>query len=120
MTADPWPWPSDTHLERARRVARSYREALEAVNPGACENLDRKVEEFGQNWIRPEIDLSPEEWELLSARDLEVMVGVPASTIRAWAAKGKLTKRCTSDGAPVYLVEEVRQLLAESRKRKTN
>ncbi|MDF3308732.1 hypothetical protein P3H15_27315 [Rhodococcus sp. T2V] len=118
MTGDPWPWPTDTQLERARRVARSYREALESLNPGVCENIDRKVTEFGQEWIKPELDMAPEAWELLSARDLEVMVGVPASSVRAWAAKGRLTKRTSADGSPVYLVEEVRELIAETRHRK--
>lgn len=112
---DPWPWESDTPLERARRVARSYREALESANPTMCERLDRKVSEFGQTWIQP-VEVR---WEQLSAKDIENMLGIPATTIRAWASKGRITKLIADDGSPVYMAEEVRSVAAQSRRTAT-
>lgn len=32
-SSDPWPWPSDSQVDRARRIARSYRAALTVADP---------------------------------------------------------------------------------------
>ena len=31
--SDPWPWSGDTPAEKARRVARSYRDRLDSLTP---------------------------------------------------------------------------------------
>ena len=51
-----WPWPADSPLDRARRVARSYRELLLAQLPDACRALDEEMIRRGQGWVLPQVD----------------------------------------------------------------
>src|SRR6266542_1325099 len=106
--ADPWPRPGDTTLDRARAVACMYRAALSAKAPERCSQLDARAIELGQGWIAP-VDLPSAAVEYgrmldihLSAKDIEAIWHIPASTIRAWASKGELTQHVDDDGSPAY------------------
>lgn len=101
-----WPWPADSSTERARRVALSYREALRDHDPQHCDGLDRTVLQFGESWILPAAEIP--EVEFMSAKDLGVVLGMPASTIRAWASRGHIDSRVDDGGSPLYSVVEVR------------
>ncbi|WP_378736016.1 hypothetical protein [Nocardia brasiliensis] len=107
MTNDPWPFPRDTALQRARKIAGSYRAALHAVAPERCAELDRRAIELGQGWVAPvELPTHLVEHALdaeLSATDIEHFWRIPASTIRTWAHRGLITSR----PGQKYLVREV-------------
>lgn len=78
-----------SHLDWARDIARAYRAALRAVAPDKCAELDDLARARGQRWIAPVI-VQPGALEeamdkLLSAGQIEQLLGVPASTVRSWA-----------------------------------
>lgn len=101
-----------TSLEWARDIARAYREALHSTDPKRCAELDTKAVELGQGWIAP---TTLPEWASdpavldaeLSAVDIEHYWRIPASTVRTWAQRGLLEKRCAPDGSVVYRFGDV-------------
>ncbi|GAA1600643.1 hypothetical protein GCM10009764_25700 [Nocardia ninae] len=111
MTSDPWPFPGDTALQRARKVASSYRAALHTIDPQRCAELDERAVELGQGWVAPvELPAHLAEYALdaeLSAADIEHFWRIPASTIRTWAHRGLIASRPALDGSPRYVVGEV-------------
>lgn len=122
MKTDPWPFPEDTTLERSRRIARSYRDALMAIDPKHCRFLDEKAVEVGQAWVCPTrlpADAIMEALDsVMGAKDISILLGVPASTIYGWASKGLLS-RATEDAegeplpassSPRYRVRDVVQV----------
>lgn len=87
MTRDPWPWPVDTALHRARRVARSYRDVLETVDPTACAYLDAEMTRLGQRWILPMATVySDDDW--LTAQLVADHAGVAPKTVYEWKRRG--------------------------------
>ncbi|WP_433661062.1 hypothetical protein ACQPW1_01960 [Nocardia sp. CA-128927] len=111
MTSDPWPFPGDTALQRARKIAGSYRAALYAAAPQRCSELDRRAVELGQGWVAPvELPAHLVEHALdaeLSAADIEHFWRIPVSTIRTWASRGLITGKPGPHGVLVYPVGEV-------------
>jgi hypothetical protein len=116
---DPWPFPADTTLERARRIARSYRDALMNFAPEHCRSLDERAVQVGQAWVCPtQLSAAAAEEALdsvMGPKDIAVLLGVPAATIYGWASKGLLV-RATEDAdgkalspssPPMYRVKDV-------------
>ncbi|MBF6064951.1 hypothetical protein IU494_30355 [Nocardia terpenica] len=118
MSADRWPGPADTPLQRARKIAGSYRAALHQLDPGRCADLDRRAVELGQGWIAPvELPAHLSEHALdaeLSAADIEHFWRIPASTIRTWAHRGLITSR----PGKKYLVRDVLVVSAQATNRR--
>jgi hypothetical protein len=111
-----WPFPEDTTLERARKIARSYRALAMAADPTACALLDERATERGQGWVVPSVAA----WDLddvVSVPDLAHLVDVPTGTIRSWMSRGELEKRCMADGSPGCLLRDVVDLAALKRRR---
>lgn len=80
-----WPWPVDTELDRARKVARMYRHHLHTANPGACAVLDETVRGFGQGeWLIEKEQIVEPDQELTTAQ-AAALVRVPVERIRKWA-----------------------------------
>lgn len=113
---DRWPWPADTALDRARRVAQLYRVSLAAVDPERCETLDQQVARFGQGWAVPSVS-THEDDDLLTAELAADAVHVKTRTIYAWRQDG-LPVVATPDG-PRYRVRDIREFIAERRRRRT-
>ncbi|OBA62202.1 hypothetical protein A5780_19280 [Nocardia sp. 852002-20019_SCH5090214] len=106
-------------LDDARDTARLYRNALKAIAPQRCAEIDEIARQRGQHWAAP-IELPAEAAAaLMDARlspvDVERSIGIPAGTIRAWVNKG-LIENHGEKGRPKVLVSDV--LEAESRHRK--
>jgi len=86
---DPWPWPGDSALDKARRTARSYREALLTADPQACAHLDAQMTACGQRWLVP----TPAHTQLDDFVTLDIAgehVGLTADAVRKWVVRGKL------------------------------
>lgn len=122
MKADPWPFPEDTTLERSRRIARSYRDALMAIDPKHCQFLDEKAVKVGQAWVCPTqlpADAIAEAMDsVMGPQDISILLGIPANTIYGWVSKGLLS-RATEDATgkllpaaspPQYRVSDVVQV----------
>lgn len=96
MKTDPWPFPADTTLERSRRIARSYRDALMAIDPEHCRFLDGRAVAVGQAWVCPTRLSADEAIEALDSvlgpKELATLLGIPAATIYGWASKGLLLR----------------------------
>lgn len=87
MAADAWPWPGDSPLDRARRVARSYREALRRIAPEECERLDHHARDLGQAWVVPQMfPYQPD--DQLDAHEVAEMCNVQVNTVRVWRTRG--------------------------------
>lgn len=112
---DPWPWPADTLTDRARRVARSYRDALQQHAPEACEQLDERTRKLGQAWIIPAI-LTVQPDDLLTRFQAADYCGVKAKTISEWRQRG-LVVTPTPDGDR-YKVEHLINYQAELRRKR--
>jgi hypothetical protein len=112
---DPWPWPGDSPLDRARRVARSYRDALKHAAPDVCTELDRRSCELGQTWVVPK-PLTYGQDDQLTAEEVADMCDVRPDTVRQWRKRG-LPIVDTPDG-PRYLVADVLNYHAQIRYRR--
>jgi hypothetical protein len=83
-------------LDRARRIAESYRTALLRVDPNACARLDANAIRVGQGWVVPQpatVDLD----EPLDTYALAAYCYVEATTVDVWVGRG-LRFKDTPDG----------------------
>lgn len=120
MTTDNYPWPEDTALERARRVATSYRHALEAENPAQCHLLDAQMNHIGQGWVVPTTETVDPDAEL-SATAIGELLGIKASLVRKWASLGYIEGRDHNGGGgrTFYRLGDVLDYRAARRRRMT-
>lgn len=114
MPPEPWPFPADTALDRARSIARSYREALRTADPGLCAALDHAARKYGEIWLL-EKPITKFEDELHSAEEVAERVGVKPNTVRVWAKRQHINRYVTSSGGR-YDLREVWEYLAQRRR----
>lgn len=77
-------------MERARRIALSYRNALNKLDPDGCEALDERAAAVGQGWVRPlEVEFGDLD-ELLTAEQIGEMITVDPKTVRMWGYRGRI------------------------------
>lgn len=118
MQKDPWPFPADTQLERARRVANSYRRALLSVDEKLCHTLDEQAVALGQGWVRPfETDVQDLD-EALTAEHIGAILGVSPRTVRMWGYRDHI-ERIDVDGKPRYRLRDVLDYLARTRQKRS-
>lgn len=110
-----WPFPADTVLDRARRVAHIYRHALQQLDPDRCHALDAQIVSAGQTWVAPTPN-THEPDDLLTAELAADEMGVAKRTIYAWREDG-LRVIETPDG-PRYRVGDLHDYRAEKRRRR--
>lgn len=114
MKNDPWPYPEDTQLERARRIAQSYRWALMSADPEYCRKLDARAVELGQPWVRPlesdAVDLD----EVLTPEQLGRLLSVMPGTVRKWGERGYI-ENLGQHRAPLFRWRDVIDYCAQAR-----
>ena len=101
-----WPWPADTPLDRSRRVAQSYRDALERSDPAACHAIDAWAADHGQGWVRGQ------QWDydddhLFTLGEVADLAFVELRTVYRWHQLG-LPYTDTVDGLRVRAGDLVR------------
>jgi hypothetical protein len=101
-----WPWPADTPLDRSRRVAQSYRAALELVDADAARAIDAWAADHGQGWVVG-ATWDYDENELLTLREAADRANVQPRTIYQWHRRG-LPYVGTVDGLRVKAGDLVR------------
>lgn len=114
-----WPFPGDSPVARARRVAHAYRASLEAVAPEVCADMDRMMRQFGQLWAVPGVLAydDPDAW--LTPADAAELVCVEVDTIRQMRRRGVLKGRYENGGWR-YRAGDVLDCFARPRGRKTS
>lgn len=109
-----WPWPADTQLDRARRVAQSYRAELLARLPDVCAALDAAMLERGQRWVVPRPAVADlDEWVTVSVAAEHV--GLTDQAVYAWVYRRKLRSK-TLDGRVVVPLAEALEVKAGQRR----
>lgn len=112
---DRWPWPADSPLDRSRRIAGSYREALWAADPRKCKELDDRAAALGQGWVVPHLATAGAD-DLLDIDELAAYCNIKPRTVDAWVERG-LPVTSTPDGRR-FLVRDVWEWQAQKRKRR--
>ena len=112
---DPWPWPADTAVERARRIARAYRDIAINAEPHSCVELDEQMREWGQTWVTPKYTINDPD-ELLTTNEVAEYCDVHPGSVDQWRRRG-LPVTMTPDG-PRYLLADVLDYHAERRRRR--
>jgi len=110
-----WPYPGDSPVARARRVARAYREVVARLDPDACAELDERLAGWGETWLAPRIvtyDL--DDW--LSAAQAADVAAVSVACLRQWRGRDRLRGRQVG-GRWEYRARDVLTLAAEVRRR---
>jgi excisionase family DNA binding protein len=88
-----WPWPGDSQLDRARRTARSYRDALQQADPAAVVDLDKQlIDDYGQTWLAPTaLTLDLDDWITIS--EAAELVGLTKGAVYQWLHRRQLKGR---------------------------
>lgn len=119
MRHDPWPFPEDTLLERARRIALSYRSALLSIDPEHCRRLDDRAVELGQSWVRPLVSEVTDLDERLTADQIGELFTINPRTVRMWGYRGHIDV-LGEGGKPLYRLGDVIDYLAKARQARRN
>jgi alkylhydroperoxidase/carboxymuconolactone decarboxylase family protein YurZ len=91
-----WPWPADTPTDRARRVAQSYRQALQRVAPATTAALDREFSALGETWVAPLLaSVNLDEWVTIPTA--AEYVGLTPAAVYKWVYRGRLEGRMGTD-----------------------
>jgi hypothetical protein len=92
----PWPWPGDAPLDRARRVAQSYRLALQRSAPAEAAALDREFSARGEAWVAPVLaSVNLDEWVTIPTA--AEYVGLTPAAVYKWVYRGRLEGRMGGD-----------------------
>lgn len=100
MTVQPWPWPADTPLERVKRLAKAYRDALVDLGPAMAEFLDEWAVQHGEAWVVGGELADYDDDDLLTFDEVAVWAGVKLPTVYQWHYRG-LPVTPTVDGKRV-------------------
>lgn len=101
-----WPWPADTPLDRARRVAEFYRDALRRSDLDAADAIDEWAAARGQGWVVG-ARWTYDEDELLTLDEVADYTHVQVATVYRWHQRG-LPYTPTVDGVRVRAGDLVR------------
>ncbi|MFC5992931.1 helix-turn-helix domain-containing protein [Pseudonocardia hispaniensis] len=110
-----WPFPGDLPVDRARQVARTFRDALHQVDPDAAAAIEQAAVAVGETWLRPAVALAADE-DFVSVADAADIVGCSVRLVYKWVADGVLPSY--PEGGKIRVrVGEARRVDAERRAR---
>lgn len=105
-TMPDWPFPEDSSIERARKVAIAYRTALLDALPDQCAILDERMRYFNQTWVLGHADLWDDN-DLISGKEAAGLLSVTPGAVRHYRLRGYLCGYRTTEGW-YYRVADVR------------
>lgn len=115
MNERKWPYPGDSPVARARRVAQAYRAIAEAVDPDACADLDARLYQWGETWAVPTlVTVDPDDW--LTPGDAANLAGVSVGQLRVWRKRGRIVGRPNGNSYQ-YRAGDIQQLFTAVRRR---
>lgn len=92
-----WPFPGDSPVVRARRVALAYRAALLTADPVSCDTLDRRMRGWGQGWAVVRL-YHYEMTDWITPAQAAELGSVNRRTVAAWRRHGRLRGRRGAGG----------------------
>lgn len=110
-----WPFPGDSPVAIARKVAQAYRNALRMNSRAFCDQIDQQMIGMGQRWVVPQV-ITADDQDWVDAEQAADLAGVKIDTIRQWRARGHLHGELTTDGWR-YQVADVRAMSGQPRSR---
>lgn len=100
-----WPHPDATALDRARAIARGYRDALHAANPQRAGILDAAAQRVGESWITGATTGE----RACTVAEAALLLGVTDRRVRQLIASGAIrSEGKTSDGHVLFVAEVLR------------
>lgn len=103
-----WPYPGDTPLVRARKVAHMYRALLRTLSSDACDQADATARQFGEAWAVPRV-LTALDDDLLDPANAADFLCTSMDNIRRLRLAGRLNGHHTPNGWR-YQVADLRNL----------
>lgn len=123
----PWFWPGATREDKAKHVARAYRQLVFDITQGritdpagALHRLDMRFIDHGIHWLHtthPDLLTEPDQW--MSAPDLAHILDRTRKDIYNWARNGHIDQRPGPDGAPEYRIGSVVDYQRKLQQRRT-
>lgn len=113
----PWPWPGDTQLARARRVAHAYRARLLEAAPDACAELDALMHRWGQAWAIPKLLTVAHADDYVTAAEAADLACCTLDRIRQLRQSGRLPGERISERKYRYRVGDIMALGTKTRER---
>lgn len=127
LQVEDWPWPGDSREERAKRIARAYRELIFDITQGRCDDpagamhrLDMKWRKYGVFWHMPTAAPPLDENEWVNNRDAAHYADRAEATIRTWAHRGHIETRTGRDGSTQYLLGSLMAYAVQQRRRRAD
>jgi hypothetical protein len=113
----PWPFPGDTELDKARRIAQDYRRELARLDPDLCARMDDAARRLGQRWIAPDHTTLDLEAKYPAVQMVTYLAGdVTYDQLRKWGSRGKIPRYHDDNGHTVYRVGDILDHLADQRR----
>lgn len=107
---DPWPWPEDLPVDRARRIANSLLALLPDDEAARHVATARRL---GETWLGANL-LRFDVTDVVTTAEAAELVHVGASTIRKWHSEGYLPNHLGRQGR--YVVAHVLDCAAARRR----
>jgi hypothetical protein len=118
-----WPFPGDSTVVRARKIAWAYRALAEEMlkghpdaDPNAVADLDARFRSWGERWPAPVVSYDPD--ELVDPDEAADITGLAAGTISALRRRGRIKGHLRGGKQYLYLVRDLHRLSSEVRSRK--
>lgn len=115
MSEEPWPWPGEDALTRARRVAQEYRSRLERLAPEVSQQVDALVSRFGETWAAG-IEISDD--PVLTTADAATYLAITPRGVRMAVVRGNLKPAGRDDEGYLFHRSDVMAYLAARDTRK--
>jgi hypothetical protein len=112
-----WPWPGDTPLDRARRIALSFRNALYEISPDAAMAIDDQVTGWGELWVVPAIEtVDLDDWVTVDVAASHV--GLTAKAVYNWVYTRDLESKTGNDKRLRVKLRDVLEMNRDLRERR--
>lgn len=114
-----WPFPGDTVLARARKVALAYRARLAEKDPQGCHALDARMTEWGETWTTQRVEtIKPDDW--IPSRAAADLASVHPETPAAWRRAGLIEGRKVGYNRWEYRAGDILAQSARMKRRGSN
>ena len=98
-----WPDPRANALDRARAIARTYRDALARVHPVSARQIDEAAQDVGEGWVCGTTTTK----HSCTVRQAAILLGVTDRRVRQLIADGTIRSSGKATDGHVLWVDDV-------------